>query len=332
VVVSGSLVKRRLQAWKKWLIGGSVAAAAVVTACLAWRSRNKGVSQEPVVRHQKKQLLENKQESSVVAREVPPALPAVPASSVPPVPPKVIDYKAQDEKNAKIIEAVITSSNDEALTNSVQQLYQQQVGAGIIDKVVDFAKVDRVKAQKMLVALQTIFYIPYTVTAVKCVEEAPECPVCSEHQPVSYLFCSTDGKVADVWCKDCWNKCVDSWVPGESTSRGKIKDMVIAVLADHINTYKIALTAQIEGVQGFLKDLNNAQQRSFIKRMDEEEPCDCKPSLGEALCQCSSYREKRKSFTPQQRLKEALVVGASQDASNNRKVVAQLVKNLCLTL
>ena len=49
VVVPKPMVKRRLPAWKKWLIGGSVATAALITALLAWRSRGSDADQKPAV-------------------------------------------------------------------------------------------------------------------------------------------------------------------------------------------------------------------------------------------------------------------------------------------
>ena len=327
VMVSESIAKRWLQPWKKWLIGGSVTAAAVIAACLAWHSKNTGVTQKPILRQQKEHLLKNDQQSSAVVgpeESVTTTMPSVPSQG--------IDYQEEDRQAAELIKQAIAAPNNKELTNLVQQLYQQEVDADVIDKVVLLAKVDRVEAQKMLVALPTIFYVPYPVTAVKSVEAAPECVICMELEPVSYLFCSGDGKVLDVYCAKCWFKGARLWVQGKSSVGVTIKDMMIAVLADHIDTYKSALDVQIKGMNSFLDALQKAQDRSFIKLMDQEKPCSCTSGLGEKACQCALYRQQRTSFTPQQRLQEALVVGGLKDASNNRKIVAKLAKELSLVV
>ncbi len=302
------VVKKTLRPWRKWLIGAGAATAGLAATVVLWRMslKNKANSNSSI-----KNLTPNN-DQRLLGSSV-----NKPASGIPPL--------LSDQDEHKITDWGVVDSD---LTVDVQR------GAAIIKPenlsiIAGFAtQGDVLQAQRLLIALPNLIYFPYPVEEVNTVPLLSECVICYEPTNVAYVF--YEGAV-QRWaqCQPCWHKHSTTWVNGQSPAGASVDNLKIIITNDYVDQYKDYLQKHVAATDKFVRDLRTARDRSFIKNISGDAPCNCKYDIA---CKCAAYKVKRKEFNPAQLLQEALLVGGMQDASNSGRVVEGLEEYFHLSL
>jgi hypothetical protein len=181
---------------------------------------------------------------------------------------------------------------------------------------------DVLQAQRLLIAMPDLMYLPYPVEQVNSVQLLPECVICFEPTNIAYVF--YQGSVQRWWqCQKCWHGTAQHWVNGQSPERAPVDNLKILIADDYVEEYRNYLQGQFVATAKFVHDLCSARDRSFIKNISGDALFRCRH---EGACTCAAYKAHRKEFNPAQLLQEALVVGGMKDASDFGHVVEQLVK------